>query len=523
MKNFYKIITTILVISMLTMVGCSTKEVTDKNVDETANDTNMQSSEQAKEATAYVRPLDKDYSTEKKVEIKHLIYGASAAVTDIKTEDYYSFISEHFNVDYKPMEVSKNTFTDKLNTMWLSNDIPDIVTIIEDPQKVKQGIENGIFADFTDDVMRHPELSEYNYDLLRTDNKLYTPILQRPAAMSIAFRKDWQEKLGLPDPKTPEDLLNMAKAFTNDDPDGNGLNDTYGITIIGQGLKFTDPYWQMFVPAFSFSSGTYYIDEADNQIKDSIYLVDEMKAGLKWWNEAYESGALDKEFITDEKKTSEAKFVTGKAGMWNKAFIFLAGRESKLKLNYPDGHISVMPAINSSYGSNYRVPIASVYDHFEGVSTVSEDADVIQRAKDILTFSATLEGYERRLVGVEGKHYRIENNTMVYTPEDQQQNFNAGHALMNIGKLPVQFPDLEEWFQTKDQQVVIKNVNPYMVESEAYMKRSGDLNKLMIETFTRMIIGDLDIDEYDNFLAQYKEIGGDQILTEANATYSHMK
>lgn len=32
-------------------------------------------------------------------------------------------------------------------------------------------------------------------------------------------------------PKTPEELLNVAKAFAEQDPDGNGKKDTYGVAL----------------------------------------------------------------------------------------------------------------------------------------------------------------------------------------------------------------------------------------------------------------------------------------------------
>ena len=44
----------------------------------------------------------------------------------------------------------------------------------------------------------------------------------------ILIRKDWLDKLGLEIPVTLDDYMNVMKAFTYNDPDGNGKNDTYG-------------------------------------------------------------------------------------------------------------------------------------------------------------------------------------------------------------------------------------------------------------------------------------------------------
>ena len=48
---------------------------------------------------------------------------------------------------------------------------------------------------------------------------------------AVIVRKDWLANVGLELPKTTEDLYEVAKAFTEDDPDGNGADDTYGIII----------------------------------------------------------------------------------------------------------------------------------------------------------------------------------------------------------------------------------------------------------------------------------------------------
>ncbi len=48
---------------------------------------------------------------------------------------------------------------------------------------------------------------------------------------SLLIRQDWLDKLGLKTPTTLAEFMNVAKAFTEKDPDGNGKNDTYGLGI----------------------------------------------------------------------------------------------------------------------------------------------------------------------------------------------------------------------------------------------------------------------------------------------------
>ena len=67
---------------------------------------------------------------------------------------------------------------------------------------------------------------------LGRDGKLYGIPWSRQATITVV-RKDWREKLGLPVPKTWEELQALAHAFATRDPDGNGANDTYGMVVPG--------------------------------------------------------------------------------------------------------------------------------------------------------------------------------------------------------------------------------------------------------------------------------------------------
>ncbi len=64
-------------------------------------------------------------------------------------------------------------------------------------------------------------------------------ILQEKAGLTtrvgLFIRKDWLDKLHLQTPRTLDDLMNVMKAFTYNDPDGDGKNDTYGFGAGGLG------------------------------------------------------------------------------------------------------------------------------------------------------------------------------------------------------------------------------------------------------------------------------------------------
>lgn len=73
------------------------------------------------------------------------------------------------------------------------------------------------------------------YSTVTKDGKIYgmavSPHLTEGEVMII--RQDWLDNLGLEAPTTIDEFEEVIRAFTEDDPDGNGEKDTYGFTYEG--------------------------------------------------------------------------------------------------------------------------------------------------------------------------------------------------------------------------------------------------------------------------------------------------
>lgn len=91
---------------------------------------------------------------------------------------------------------------------------------------MKSAIRDGQFWEIGPLLKDFPNLSKLKSttnDNTKVDGKLYT--LYRGvdiARQGLIYRKDWADKLGLKPPANMDELYAMAKAFTENDPDGNG-------------------------------------------------------------------------------------------------------------------------------------------------------------------------------------------------------------------------------------------------------------------------------------------------------------
>lgn len=144
------------------------------------------------------------------------------------------------NVVYDWTVSGGDAYTQKMNVTLTSGDLPDMLRVT--PAQMKQLAEADLIEDLT------PYWEQYASDDLK---ELYAE--QGPAVINSAvvngkimgigkadvygdgvylwLRKDWLDNLGLQEPTSMQDLLKISEAFTTQDPDGNNINDTYGLAI----------------------------------------------------------------------------------------------------------------------------------------------------------------------------------------------------------------------------------------------------------------------------------------------------
>ncbi|WP_112263416.1 ABC transporter substrate-binding protein [Lentzea terrae] len=132
-------------------------------------------------------------------------------------------------VDYKPIF---NDFDKQVQQRAASKDLPDVV--ITDTGSLGNFVKQGWTTEVKrEDVAGGGDIVDRAWNNAKgADGKFYA-IPYSTQAMVTLVRKDWREKLGKPIPTTWEELDDLARAFTRNDPDGNGQNDTYGMLVPG--------------------------------------------------------------------------------------------------------------------------------------------------------------------------------------------------------------------------------------------------------------------------------------------------
>ena len=102
----------------------------------------------------------------------------------------------------------------------------------------------------------------------------------------LMIRNDWLKKLGLAVPQTTDELLNVAKAFAKQDPDGNGKADTHGIA-----LSFLTGY--VIDAMFGNGGGSPILQDGKVQVNP----WDRVKADAEFQKQAFDAGACRQGFL----------------------------------------------------------------------------------------------------------------------------------------------------------------------------------------------------------------------------------
>ncbi|WP_037676596.1 sugar ABC transporter substrate-binding protein [Streptomyces griseus] len=141
-------------------------------------------------------------------------------------------------IDYQPII----NFDQQLQSRASTKDLPDVM--INDTALMGSYQSQGLLKPIDPDgIAGHDQIDAKTWaSTVGIDGKHYGIPYSRQA-MTLMVRKDWREKLGLPQPKTWQDMLTLAKAFATRDPDGDGKKDTYGMVVPGSAQNGYAAWW----------------------------------------------------------------------------------------------------------------------------------------------------------------------------------------------------------------------------------------------------------------------------------------
>ncbi|MGL1892276.1 MAG: extracellular solute-binding protein [Spirochaetaceae bacterium] len=235
-------------------------------------------------------------------------------------DDYLKFIEEKFNINIVPKNLTWAEYNQKILYWAASNKLPDIFVgsfMLSD--EYYSWIDNNQIRSLPADLSKYPYIKsiteQEGIKNLSTYGKLYLfPRINaldstyNSAERGIVSRKDWRVKLGLDIPETFEEYVSLAKAFKENDPDGNGIDDTTGITFANK--QYTSTVFLSSVP--EAASKTWKFE--DNKWIPG-YISKNMVTGIMELNRLWKEELLDPQLLSLSGEEGKFNFCLGKTGM----------------------------------------------------------------------------------------------------------------------------------------------------------------------------------------------------------------
>jgi putative aldouronate transport system substrate-binding protein len=402
----------------------------------------------------------------------------------------------------------------KLQLLLSTGDIPELLTISKNLYSMY--VDAGLFVDLTQMIAKSKYVKNNvpaaYLDMFRSrDGKIYAVPYQKGGGCVGYIRQDWLTKLKLKMPTNYKELVEVLKAFTFNDPDGDGKKDTYGyIGLLNDNANSFNTYNRLILQDASME-----ISYEKGRWIDGM-LQPNFKAAIQRYVDLYKMGVLDPDIITF-KGTGQmrSKFFEDQVGV----FEYWAGewaqniQEYLAKVN-PQGIATPMPALKE----------VTYKDRIPGAWAITTKAKNPQ-----LIFDAFIEGFfdkgPRQILwtyGLENIHWTKKNGQPEFLPavDDPTRLFKK-----TVIASELQFND---FFLIKPSERIMKSIkifdaSPLVYErmipiSDTYVKYIGEINALKKEIISKITRGDITVDDgLATYTKQMKdEFKLDQILAELN-------
>ncbi|MDF2927625.1 MAG: hypothetical protein K0R57_6539 [Paenibacillaceae bacterium] len=348
---------------------------------------------------------------EKRGSISMSIYDRGNVPAEEGTIDnnrWTKWMNENGPADIKFVPIPRSESLQKLNVLFASGTAPDLILEF-DRSYLSQLYTQKQLLPLDDLIAKHS--TEYKkrleeYPLIKKattmpDGKMYN--LARPYNVDpqhfLYIRADWLKKLNLQAPATPEELQAVARAFTEQDPDGNGKKDTEGI-----GLSFVSGMVlnHMFGTGFTLNGTDQYPWVVENG--KVVHDWERIKGALSFQKQIYDAGYGDKDFVTDKNGQKQFQnWVSGKIGIRGGS---MGGTDVKgyetLKKNVPEAEVLVIALPKTSFGQ-FSPMLNTPVQFTGGINAAAKDPVSVMKVVD---FMASPEHEMAITNGIEGVHYK---------------------------------------------------------------------------------------------------------------------
>ncbi len=522
MKKMKRRISVLLIVAMMfTMAACSNeKEVTD------ADGALAVTSETTEEKTETKGVDTAGTANEAPAKITILHYGDN---TPQENNLVIQELGKRTNTEIEMIYVPTKDIATKRSTMAASGTLPDI--FLCEGSEAEEYIDAGLLADVS------PYLEENGKNILgNVGDILYTSPMNQDGvyllptgvvhyAFNMSIRTDWLKNLGMEMPTDLESFYNVMHAFTYDDPDKDGQQDTFGLAGDADFQTFDSIFGAFGIPCASATTDTT-IELADGTVTTWAKHENFLEA-MTYIKRLMNDGLVEPEWATITAMDKFGKLWTGQAGAMN--FQCAGPTNNWMPSRYTENPVPTFDfAIISGEDGEH-----GVRPYFAEVSqgyVFSAECENLEAAVRVADYCNSEEGNELLYLGVEDTMFRWideENGEYEFLGEytdTATHRSNGGFCyaefMKPINNCEIRTMNEQSRLGTQlayDEMLPAVNIIQTL---EAGTEYKADLDQIIKEMYVNILITDGDIQTiYDEYMSRWDAEGGLEFEKEATAAW----
>lgn len=555
-----KIISCVLIINLLILCGCGDSGATPSTRE------NAETKEEYEAAlyTARTTPYGK-YPEQLTYTLGKLSGANNSNLPDGETYEnnaYTRLLNERLNVQNQDVfEAMDEQYTDSVTMVIAQNDLPDVM-IVEDLDELQYLVDNDMIADLTDsynncmsDTIKNI-YGSYGRDILDVvtfGGKIMaipeTNISDGPNL--IWLRKDWMDALGLSAPRTLSDVEEIIRQFKEKDPGHNGAGNTVGLvcdTSLCGGCGYSSEYTlDIIFAAYGAFPKQWIYDEDGNVVYGSVQ--PEAKEALAHIHELYKEGILDQDFLMRTSSNLIELIVDGQCGSffgpwWAPNNPLMQAVEQNKDAEWQPYLIATEKSGLTSYHT--QNPSGKYIVVRKGYEYPEIACKIVSVLFDYLRYNdrdnQEIVDYYKENVDPSARPFAINvdyNNALQICYGELNHVFAGDKSADDLNVLEYSYYEAcesylkdaenasaEDWAAYTSRITACKILNDgrtnkveslYFGETETMVTDWWSLENLESDTYLKIVTGESSLDEFDRFVENWYQNGGETITKEVRA------
>jgi len=453
-------------------------------------------------------------------------------------------------------------FKEKVKMTIASNDLPDFMPV--SATQLKELTEADMIMDLTDVYEQYAtdETKEFfqkdggmQMKSAMFDGKLMgIPRSSNPLYLQFLYvRTDWLKEMNLPEPKTMDDLMKIAEAFSKRTENGK----SYGLAVSKDPFNIDTGVTGLraFLNGYHAYENMWIEDGNGNLVNSDVQ--PEVKNALAALQEMFKKGLIDPEFAVKDAEKEAELIYNNQIGLvygasWVPAQLVKgAVKDDKVVQEwgvYPIPTVDGSPALNQiGLGADEYYVVAKQAKHPEGFIKLLNQWIVVDNHP---TAEQKVYEYGKDLKE-KGNNYWLLNPVRVGNQTDNNGDIlpkaiaNKDESILETKDQRTRYGramqyldgDTSLWWEylisgpngafsivpkVKEEKLYLQN-KFYGAPTATMADREEILKKKRDEIYFKIIMNQVSVDEFDKFVAEWNKLGGEQMTKEVNEWYADHK